>query len=128
MEMCIRDRSVHSVRDAMRCGLGGAADAVTIKLCKCGGLYPALRLAAAAEAAGMQVVVASTYDTHIGCAACLHLAAALPNLAAACDLTTFAIQPEQAETCHRLEGMYLTVGAEPGMGVRSMADYAMEQT
>ena len=121
----LADEAVNSVRDAMVYALHGAADAFTIKLCKCGGLYPALRLAGAAAAAGLKIVVASTYDTHIGCAACLHLAAALPNLAPACDLTTFATQPEVADTCHRLEGMYLLPGDEPGIGVRSMRDFPM---
>lgn len=122
----LADEAVNSVRDAMEYALCGAADAVTIKLCKCGGLYPALRIAGAAEAAGMQVVVASTYDTHIGCSACLHLASALPNAQTACDLTTFATQPAQAEACHRLEGMYLSAGGDPGVGVSNMYDYPMD--
>lgn len=122
----LADEAVNSVREAMEYALYGAADAVTIKLCKCGGLYPAMRIAGAAEAAGMQVVVASTYDTHVGCSACLHLASALPNVQAACDLTTFAIQPDQGQTCHELEGMYLRAGGEPGIGVWGMCDYPME--
>lgn len=122
----LADESVNSVRDAMEYALHDAADAVTIKLCKCGGLYPALRIAAAAEAAGMQAVIASTYDTHIGCSACLHLASALPNAQTACDLTTFATQPIQAESCHTLEGMYLHAGSEPGIGLFGMYDYPMK--
>lgn len=121
------DEGVNSVQDAMRYACSGAADAFTIKLCKCGGLYPAMLLAGAAAAAGIQVVVASTYDTHIGCSACLHLASALPNVAAACDLTTFATQPDQAETAHRLEQMYMQAGGAPGIGVTSMADFPMVQ-
>lgn len=120
------DEAVNSVQEAMRYALCGAADAVTIKLCKCGGMYPAIQIAGAAASVGMQVVVASTYDTHIGCSTCLHLASALPNISTACDLTTFAIQPTQAETAHELDGMFLKVGSVPGIGVSSMVDYPME--
>ena len=121
----LADEAVNSVRDAIRWVDSGAVDAITIKLCKCGGLYPALRIAGVAAAGGVQIVVASTYDTHVGCSACLHLAAALPNVSAGCDLTTFATQPDWAETCHRLEGMFLRAGAAPGIGVASMRDYPM---
>lgn len=118
------DETVNSVRDAARCAGSGAADAFTIKLCKCGGLYPALGIAKVAAAYGVEVVVASTYDTHIGCSACLHLASALPGVRHACDLTTFATQPDQARTCHTLKTMYLSVGDGPGTGVISMNDFS----
>lgn len=122
----LADEAVNSVRDAVRWVDSGAVDGITIKLCKCGGLYPALRIAGVAAAGGVQAVVASTYDTHVGCSACLHLATALPNASSGCDLTTFATQPGWAETCHRLEGMFLQAGAAPGIGVSSMTDYPME--
>lgn len=119
------DEMVNSVRDAARCAESGAADAFTIKLCKCGGLYPALGIAKVADAYGIEAVVASTYDTHIGCSACLHLASALPNVRHGCDLTTFATQPDQARTCHGLKEMELSVGDGPGTGVFSMNDFIL---
>lgn len=122
------DEMVNSVRDAARCAEGGAADAFTIKLCKCGGLYPALGIAKVADAYGIEAVVASTYDTHIGCSACLHLASALPNVRHACDLTTFATQPDQAWTCHVMNQMELSVGNGPGIGVYSMNDFVLHGT
>lgn len=119
------DETVNSVRDAARCAESGAADAFTIKLCKCGGLYPALGIAKVAAAYGIEAVIASTYDTHIGCSACLHLASALPNVRHGCDLTTFATQPVQARTCHVLNKMELSVGDGPGIGVFSMNDFIL---
>jgi L-alanine-DL-glutamate epimerase-like enolase superfamily enzyme len=119
------DEAANNVRDVVAYAEAGAADAFTLKLCKCGGLYHALRMAAVADAYQMGVVIASTYDTHIGCAHCLQLASALANVNAACDLTTFATQPSMAETCHQLEGMYLYAGAEPGIGVYTMKDFHM---
>ena len=122
----LADEAVNSVQDAVQYAAHGAADAVTIKLCKCGGLYPAVQIAGVAASMGMQVVVASTYDTHIGCSACLHLATALPNISAGCDLTTFITQPAQAQTAHTLEGMYLSAGMLFGIGVQSMIDFPMK--
>lgn len=117
------DEGIHSVRDAIHCFSTGTADAVTIKLCKCGGLYPALGIAGIASSMGAKVVVASTYDTQIGCGLCLHLASALANADTGCDLTTYATQPEWARTSHWVQDMKLYVGDAPGCGVFSMKDF-----
>lgn len=121
----LADESCHSVFDVMQLAEYGAADAVTVKLCKCGGLYPALRVAGAAEAYGMNVIVASTFDTHIGCSACLHLASALPNCTHSCDLTTFPAQPDNAEYRHHLTDTDICVSDAPGLGVSDMFDFHM---
>lgn len=55
----------------------GAADAVCLKLARCGGISGLLADAAAARAAGASVYVASTFDGPAGIAAGLHAAAAL---------------------------------------------------
>ena len=55
----------------------GAADAVCLKIARCGGISGVLRDAAAARAAGSAVYVASTFDGPLGVAAGLHAAAAL---------------------------------------------------
>lgn len=120
------DESVSSVQEAVRCIEAKAADAFTIKLCKCGGLYPALKIIGVAAAFGIEAIIASTYDTQIGCAACLHLAIATRNLMHACDLTTFVTQMNQAKTCHELKGMTLSVVDLPGTGAISMDDFKME--
>lgn len=120
------DESINSVQDAVRFACNGTADAFTIKLCKCGGLYPATQIAAVAHSFGLQIVVASTYDTHIGCSACLHLASALPNVNTACDLSVFATQPNQAKTDHILDGMHLQVGSAPGIGVMHLEGFPLK--
>ena len=119
------DEAVNTPEQAVRYAVSGAADAFTIKLCKCGGLYRAKQIAGIAEAFGMGIVVASTYDTHIGCGACLHLATALPNIQSACDLTTYASQKDIAKSCHVLNGMQLHAGDSYGIGVFSMNDFGM---
>ncbi|TRM12016.1 dipeptide epimerase [Lentibacillus cibarius] len=51
-----------------------AADKVNIKLMKCGGMYPAAKLAAMAEMAGMDCQVGSMVESSIGSAAGFHVA------------------------------------------------------
>jgi L-alanine-DL-glutamate epimerase-like enolase superfamily enzyme len=55
----------------------GAADAVCLKLSRCGGITGLLAEAAAARAAGASVYVASTFDGPVGIAAGVQAAAAL---------------------------------------------------
>lgn len=100
-----------------------AADFFTIKLVKTGGIYPALQIASIAQAAGIGCVIASTFDTQINGAACLHLACALQSVNVACDLTCYATQSSMADTCHVLSDGKLNVGAEPGIGVRSLSEF-----
>ena len=73
----------------------GAADAVCLKIARCGGIGGVLRDAAAARAAGAAVYLASTFDGPHGIAAGLHAAAALratgPLLA--CGLAASAGDP-----------------------------------
>jgi L-alanine-DL-glutamate epimerase-like enolase superfamily enzyme len=55
----------------------GAADAVCLKVARCGGITGLLRDAEAARAAGAEVYVASSFDGPAGIAAGVHAAAAL---------------------------------------------------
>ena len=58
----------------------GAADAVCLKIARCGGITGVLRDARAARAAGSAVYVASSFDGPLGIAAGVHVAAALGRL------------------------------------------------
>lgn len=51
-----------------------AADKVNIKLMKCGGIYPAVKLAHQAELAGMECQIGSMVESSIGSAAGFHVA------------------------------------------------------
>jgi L-Ala-D/L-Glu epimerase len=68
----------------------GAADAVCLKIGRCGGISGLLRDARAARAAGTKVYVASNFDGPLGIAAGLHAAAGLraSGLVAYCGLAT----------------------------------------
>jgi O-succinylbenzoate synthase len=82
------DESVRSLEDARRLAELDAADAVVVKVQPLGGVRSALRVA---EAAGVAAIVSSLYETSVGLAAGLALAAALPELPYACGLGTGAL-------------------------------------
>jgi L-alanine-DL-glutamate epimerase-like enolase superfamily enzyme len=65
----------------------GAADAVCLKLARCGGISGLLACASLVRASGAEPYVASTFDGPLGIAAALHAAAAL-RITAACGLAT----------------------------------------
>jgi L-alanine-DL-glutamate epimerase-like enolase superfamily enzyme len=65
----------------------GAADAVCLKLARCGGISGLLACASLVRASGAEPYVASTFDGPLGIAAALHAAAAL-RVQAACGLAT----------------------------------------
>ena len=82
------DESVRSLDDARRLAALDAADAVVVKVQPLGGVRAALELI---EAAGVPAIVSSLYETSIGLAAGVALAAALPELPYACGLGTGAL-------------------------------------
>jgi o-succinylbenzoate synthase len=82
------DESVRTLDDARRLAALGAADALVLKVQTVGGVRPALAMA---EAAGVPVIVSSLYETSVGVAAGLALAACLPEVPYACGLGTAAL-------------------------------------
>lgn len=65
----------------------GAADAVCLKLSRCGGISGLLASATLVRASGAEPYVASTFDGPLGIAGAVHAAAAL-RIATACGLAT----------------------------------------
>jgi O-succinylbenzoate synthase len=82
------DESVRSLADARRLAELDAADAVVVKVQPLGGVRAAMQVV---EAAGVAAIVSSLYETSVGLAAGLALAAALPELPYACGLGTAAL-------------------------------------
>jgi o-succinylbenzoate synthase len=79
------DESLRSLEDARRLAALDAADAVVVKVQPLGGVRAALQLIEAAE---VPAIVSSLYETSIGLAAGIALAAALSELPYACGLGT----------------------------------------
>ena len=82
------DEAVRSIADARRLRRLAAADVVVVKVQPLGGVAAALEVA---EMAGVPAIVSSLYETSVGLAAGLALAAALPELPYACGLGTAAL-------------------------------------
>jgi L-alanine-DL-glutamate epimerase-like enolase superfamily enzyme len=99
----------------------GVADAVCLKLSRCGGVSGLLEAAAVARAAGSRVYLGSTYDGPIGIAATLHAAAALhpDHPCGLATLSLFADLGDLAPAALQLavRAGQITVPRGPGLGV-----------
>ncbi len=72
----IADESVYTLHDAMMIARHSAADVLSIYVGKAGGIGPARKIAAVAEAAGIVCTVGSNLELGVGSAAMTHLAMA----------------------------------------------------
>lgn len=90
-----------------------AADAVCLKLTRCGGISGLLAAASLVRAHGAVAYIASTFDGPIGIAGALHAAAALGTLPA-CGLGTLALFDEPAGEFAVVDGA-VPIGLAPGL-------------
>ncbi|MER2153769.1 MAG: dipeptide epimerase [Solibacillus sp.] len=68
------DEGLRGVREMREIIAKRAADKVNIKLMKCGGMYPAMKLAHMAEMAGIECQIGSMVESSVGSAAGFHVA------------------------------------------------------
>src|SRR5690606_35776960 len=68
------DEGLRGIREMREIIAKRAADKVNIKLMKCGGIYPAMKLAHMAEMAGIECQVGSMVESSVGSAAGFHVA------------------------------------------------------
>ncbi|GEK32878.1 mandelate racemase/muconate lactonizing enzyme family protein [Kurthia sibirica] len=68
------DEGLRNERDMREVIAKRAADKANIKLMKCGGIYPAMKLAVMAEMAGIECQVGSMVESSVGSAAGFHVA------------------------------------------------------
>lgn len=68
------DEGIRDMNDMREIIAKRAADKINIKLMKCGGIYPAMKLANMAEMAGMECQIGSMVESSIGSAAGFHVA------------------------------------------------------
>ena len=115
------DESIYTLQDAMAVARAGAADVLSVYVGKGGGIGPARKVAAVAEAAGLTCTIGSNLELGVASAAMIHLAMATPGIGAEeypCDiLSTFFYE-------HHLlaEPLPITAGTarpheQPGLGV-----------
>jgi L-alanine-DL-glutamate epimerase-like enolase superfamily enzyme len=96
----------------------GVADAVCLKVSRCGGISGLLAAAALVRASGAEVYVSSTLDGPLGIAAGVHAAAALASRGPlpACGLATLTMF-EGVRAALALRYGQIAVPTEPGLGV-----------
>jgi L-alanine-DL-glutamate epimerase-like enolase superfamily enzyme len=113
------DESIHSPQDAARACKLGAADVLNIKLMKCGGLYPAERINAVAEASGVTCMVGCMIETRLSITAGLSFAAARSNVTDAdCDSFMYYDDAQTGVTGgFTSEGSVFRLSEAPGFGV-----------
>lgn len=68
------DEGLRNARDMREVIAKRAADKANIKLMKCGGIYPAMKLAVMAEMAGIECQIGSMVESSVGSAAGFHVA------------------------------------------------------
>jgi L-alanine-DL-glutamate epimerase-like enolase superfamily enzyme len=97
--------------------LGAAvADAVCLKISRCGGLSALLAQAALVRAGGAEVYLGSTFDGPLGVAAAVHAAAAL-RVELPCGLATLGEFEDPVPAALEVSDGYITVPGGPGLGV-----------
>jgi L-Ala-D/L-Glu epimerase len=96
----------------------GVADAVCLKISRCGGIAGLLAAAALVRASGAEVYLASTFDGPLGVAAAVHAAAALASRGPlpACGLATLSLFDGLEDPLPAQEGR-IAVPSAPGLGV-----------
>jgi L-Ala-D/L-Glu epimerase len=96
----------------------GVADAVCLKISRCGGIAGLLAAAALVRASGAEVYLASTFDGPLGVAAAVHAAAALASRGSlpACGLATLSLFDDIKDPLPARGGC-IAVPSAPGLGV-----------
>lgn len=75
------DEAVHDAVDAFELAADGASDVYALKISQAGGLWPTLRAAAVADAAGVAIYGGTLLEGSVGSIAAAHVFAACPQLA-----------------------------------------------
>jgi L-alanine-DL-glutamate epimerase-like enolase superfamily enzyme len=96
----------------------GVADAVCLKIARCGGISDLLVAAALVRASGAEAYVGSTLDGPLGVSAALHAAAALSSAGPVphCGLATLPLFEGLDDPLPAREG-WIAVPTRPGLGV-----------
>ncbi len=115
------DESVSTPQDAMALARAAAADVFSIYVGKGGGIGPARKIAAVAEAAGLTCTVGSNLELGVAQAAMIHLAMATPGIGAEafpCDiLSRFLYQDDLLAEPLPVEAGRARPPERPGLGV-----------
>jgi muconate cycloisomerase len=115
----LADESVASPAEMLRAAREGFADAVSIKLMKCGGLGPARAIDAIAAAAGMPSYGGTLWEGGIALAAATRLLSTLPNCTLGCEfyMPRYALLRDVCDDPLKAASGMVQVPDGPGLGV-----------
>ncbi|WP_341201660.1 dipeptide epimerase [Planomicrobium okeanokoites] len=109
------DESVQTMEDVLEIIRLEAADYINIKLMKAGGIFPAIQMAKAAEAAGIIAQIGSMVESSVGSAAGYHAVMSRKNIQTA-ELTGPLLFAEEIGNL-QYELPYVKLSGKPGLGV-----------
>jgi muconate cycloisomerase len=113
------DESVFTPQDAMKIARNNAADIISIKLMKSGGIRNAQKIAAIAESSNIPCYSGLMWESSVGLSASLHLAVATKNISYGGDLYIpyFLMNQDTVKNPHKFEDGFVIPNKEPGLGV-----------
>ena len=112
------DESLYSLHDVYKIAKAKAADVINIKVAKCGGILPSLKIAHSAQSMGIPCFLGGCIETGVGTAAALQFAASAPNLYPGVELVGSGAFTEDilTEPLTMDQGV-VTLPEKPGIGV-----------
>lgn len=115
----LADESVFTPAEAVEMARARFADAVSVKLMKCGGIRRAREIAAIAGAAGAPAYGGTMYEAGVALAAGIHCVAATPNISLGAEFYTanHVLGVDILETPLDLSGGVSRLPPGPGLGV-----------
>lgn len=113
------DESVMSLHDGLKVIRAGAADIISIKIAKVGGIIAAKKLAAICESAGVPAYAGAMWESGIGIAASLHFACSTPAVKYGSDFYTasFLLEDDFLLAPLITDAGAILVPSGPGLGV-----------
>lgn len=102
-----------------------AADKVNIKLMKCGGIYPAVKLAHQAEMAGIECQVGSMVESSVASSAGFHVA--FSKIITSVELTGPLKFTKDIGNLH-YDVPFIRLNEKPGLGIEINEDTLQELT
>ena len=123
----LADESVFSPQDAVKIMQMRAADLVNIKLMKCGGIYNALKIAAAAEIYGVECMIGCMLEAKVSVNAAVHLACAR-QIITKIDLDGPGLCSEDpVEGGAEFREKTITVNDSPGLGIARVSGIVYDE-
>jgi muconate cycloisomerase len=112
------DEGIHSLDDIRRHHERKAAGGVSLKAIKLGGMRAVVEAAHVCEQLGLKVNLScKTGESSIACAAALHIAAVLPQMAWGLTLTNEGLAGDVTACPIRIDRGHVEVSDRPGLGV-----------